>query len=116
MQRGNLIVIEGADGVGKSTLTKALAGRLSDIGFPIQTYAFPGNTRGTLGYLVYRLHHEGSTLGVGEVAPVAIQAMHIAAHLDTIERTIRPMVDSGINIVLDRYWWSAAVYGSVSGV
>jgi len=116
MRRGNLIVIEGADGVGKSTLTKAIASRLGDIGFPIQTYAFPGNVRGTLGYLVYRLHHEGNALDVGEVAPVAIQAMHIAAHLDTIERTIRPMVDSGMNIVLDRYWWSAAVYGSVSGV
>lgn len=115
-KRGNLIVIEGADGVGKSTLTEALASRLSEAGFPSQAHAFPGNAQGTLGYLVHRLHDDGSAFGVGEIAPVAIQAMHIAAHLDAIERVFRPLADSGVNIVLDRYWWSTAVYGSVSGI
>lgn len=69
-----------------------------------------------MGSLVYRLHHENNAYGIDTIAPVAIQAMHIAAHLDAIERVFRPILDSGINIVLDRYWWSTTVYGSLNGI
>ncbi len=113
---GHLIVLEGPDGVGKSTLTAALIERLREVGLVCHAHAFPGNEPGTLGSLVYRLHHEASALGVGAIAPVALQAAHIAAHLDAIERVFRPKVDSGENIVLDRYWWSTAVYGALSGI
>ena len=113
---GHLIVVEGPDGVGKSTLVAALVNRLRDTGVDYHTYAFPGNEPSTLGSLVYRLHHEPQALGVVGLAPVALQTMHIAAHLDAIERVIRPRVRAGENIVLDRYWWSTWVYGTVSGI
>ena len=51
---GSLIVIEGPDGVGKTTLTHALVTRLRHLGFPCHTYAFPGNEPGTLGSLVLK--------------------------------------------------------------
>ena len=89
-KRGNLIVIEGADGVGKSTITAALVDRLRKVGLSSHAHAFPGNAPGTFGSLVYRLHHEGAALGVGKIAPVALQAAHIAAHLDAIERISDP--------------------------
>lgn len=113
---GHLIVLEGPDGVGKTTLAAALVERLRETGLVCHAHAFPGNEPGTLGSLVYRLHHESSALGVGAIAPVALQAAHIAAHLDAIERVFRPKVRSGENIVLDRYWWSTAVYGAISGI
>lgn len=113
---GQLLVLEGPDGVGKSTLAAALADRLREGGLACSVCAFPGNESGTLGSLVYRLHHDGPALGVEEIAPVALQAAHVAAHLDAIEREIRPRLSSGENVVLDRYWWSTVVYGSLSGI
>jgi thymidylate kinase len=112
---GRLIVIEGPDGVGKSTLTATLVDRLCSMGVPSHNYAFPGNQPGTLGSLVYRLHHEAAALGVRSLTPLALQAMHIAAHLDAIERVFRPRLEAGENIVIDRYWWSTWVYGAVGG-
>ncbi len=113
---GYLIVLEGPDGVGKSTLSGALRARLTEVGLPSRAYAFPGNEPGTLGSLVYRLHHEADSVGIRAVSPTAIQTMHIAAHLDAIERVFRPRLEAGETIVLDRYWWSTAVYGAVTGV
>jgi thymidylate kinase len=112
---GNLIVLEGPDGVGKSTLTSALVDRLCEFGIPCHAYAFPGNEPRTLGSLVYRLHHKDEALGVDTIAPIALQAAHIAAHMDAIERVFRPKLESGENIVLDRYWWSTAIYGALGG-
>jgi len=114
-KRGHLIVLEGPDGVGKTKLAEGLIERLRERGISCHRHAFPGDEPGTLGFLVYRLHHDRATLKVDEIAPVALQAAHIAAHLDAIERVIRPKLNSGENIVLDRYWWSTAVYGAVNG-
>ena len=113
---GQLIVVEGPDGVGKSTFTSALVERLREIGVPCQTYAFPGNEPGTLGALVYRLHHAPEALGVSDMAPLPLQTLHVAAHLDAIERVFRLQLSMGENIVLDRYWWSTWVYGAVGGI
>lgn len=113
---GHLIVLEGPDGVGKSTLSQLLVDRLSEAGLVCQSRAFPGNEPGTLGALVYQLHHDADAIGVREITPAALQAAHIAAHLDAIERIVRPAVDAGMNIVLDRYWWSTEVYGVLGGV
>lgn len=113
---GRLIIVEGPDGVGKSTLTALLVGRLRESGYPCQTYAFPGNEPKSLGALVYRLHHDPTALGVDSIRPAALQAMHVAAHLDAIERVFRPRLLAGEQIIVDRYWWSTWVYGVVGGV
>ena len=113
---GSLIVIEGPDGVGKSIISTTVSVRLADYGIPCRMYAFPGNEVGTLGHLVYQLHHEPSALNVKQATPLALQTAHIAAHLDLIERVFQPALKSGTSIVLDRYWWSTFVYGLQSGI
>ncbi len=114
--RGKLIVFEGPDGVGKTTLSERLAQRWQKQGLPALYYAFPGKQAGTLGHLVYRLHHEPQETGVEIVSPVSLQIMHIAAHTDAIERVLRPALLSGTHVVLDRFWWSTWVYGRDAGV
>jgi dTMP kinase len=47
--------------------------------------------------------------------PAALQLLHVAAHLDVIDRQIRPRVAAGEIVLLDRYWWSTWVYGVLSG-
>lgn len=78
--------------------------------------AFPGNEPGSLGKLVYDVHHNPISQGIKDVDPAALQMMHIAAHVDAISRRIRPLLEQGTIVLLDRFWWSTLIYGRVSGV
>jgi len=108
---GHIYVFEGVDDAGKSTLSAAVTARLTEEGVRVALRSFPGRDRGTLGELVYRLHHDSTALGVQSITPTALQLLHVAAHLDAIEREIDPLVRSGAVVLLDRYWWSTWAYG-----
>lgn len=109
--RGRLIVFEGPDRVGKSTLVEQLTIRLRQEGVTCEHLAFPGKEPCTLGHLVYDLHHDKLGLDHKDVNPTSLQVLHIAAHIDAIEGRILPALQAGTWIVLDRYWWSTWVYG-----
>jgi len=113
---GKLIVIEGPDGVGKTTLATEVSRRLNEQGRVCEIVAFPGNKVGTLGKLIYGIHHNPTQYGIDHLSCTAAQALHVAAHLETIEQTILPTLITGGYVVLDRFWWSLWVYGLVSGV
>lgn len=113
---GKLFVLEGPDGVGKSTLTRILTEHLNSTGVPCDYFSFPGREIGTLGRHVYDFHHNPEQFGVESIHPTSMQVLHIAAHVDAVERYILPTLKSGRSIVLDRFWWSTWVYGCVSGV
>ena len=112
---GRLIVIEGPDGVGKSTLSRALTDRLKAFGLACDHISFPGMEAGTLGQLVYEIHHRPTAYGLDKITAIGLQAMHVAAHLDAIEQRILPALRRGRWIVLDRFWWSTWVYGNTAG-
>ena len=109
--RGRLIVFEGPDRVGKSTLVEQLTIRLRKEGVTCEHLAFPGKQPGTLGQLVYDLHHDKLRLDHKDVNSTSLQVLHIAAHIDAIEGRILPALQAGTWIVLDRFWWSTWVYG-----
>lgn len=113
---GRLIVFEGPDGVGKSTLAREVGRVLAETGRSVEVMSFPGNEPGTLGKLVYDVHHEPERFGVGAPSQAARQALHLAAHLDALETKILPKLAQGVWVVLDRFWWSLGVDGTVSGV
>jgi thymidylate kinase len=115
MNPGKLIVFEGPDGVGKTTLATGLAERLSAAGIKCNYFSFPGREGGTLGRLVYDVHHDPNKFGIAGLEPTSLQMLHIAAHVDAIERSIRPLIRSGNHVILDRYWWSTIAYGAVGG-
>jgi thymidylate kinase len=114
--RGKLIVFEGPDAVGKSTLVQYLKTLLEQDQLPNEILSFPGDRPGTIGSLVYGLHHDPGKFGIEEISPIGLQALHIAAHLDAIAQTILPAINSGTWVVLDRFWWSTWVYGRAAGV
>ena len=115
-KRGRLVVFEGPDGVGKSTLSKTLVKSLRKIGVKCEYFSFPGKKKGSIGHLVYKLHHKPSVYGIKSIEKTSVQALHIAAHLDAIERHILPALNEGRWVILDRYWWSTWVYGLVDDI
>ena len=115
-EQGKLVVIEGPDGVGKTAIATEVSRKIIEVGHSCEQVAFPGNKVGTLGKLIYGIHHSPSQYGINDLTPTAAQALHVAAHLDSIEQTILPILRTGRHVVLDRFWWSMWVYGLVSGV
>lgn len=113
---GMVCVFEGPNGVGKTTITAAVRALLASEGYPVLALSFPGRIDGSLGARVYDLHHEPEKLNVRSIVPDALQLLHVAAHVDNVKTHIRPHVESGGIVLLDRYWWSTLVYGRIGGV
>jgi dTMP kinase len=117
VRQGKLIVFEGPDGVGKSRLAQETCGWLRSMGIEVVELSFPGSTENTLGQLVYDLHHHHSgRFHIRTMNPLSLQVLHIAAHIDEIERAVRPAIARGAWVVLNRFWWSTWVYGMLQNV
>ena len=112
-KNGRLIVFEGGDNVGKSTIIKTLVEDLESKGQVVSQLAFPGNQPHTLGKWVYDYHHAPANSKANQTS---LQMLHVAAHIDCIENQIVPFLKDGQLVVLDRFWWSTWVYGIVGGV
>jgi len=115
-ESGKLFVFEGSDSSGKTTLSRAFAEYLKGERVKCDHFAFPGHEHGTIGKLIYELHHDPKAVGVEALTPTSLQILHIAAHVDAIESRILPALKMGRYVVLDRFWWSTWVYGKVGGV
>ncbi|MDA1016749.1 MAG: dTMP kinase [Planctomycetota bacterium] len=109
---GRLIVLEGVDDVGKSTIAVHLANGMKSIN-RANVLAFPGREPGSVGKWVYDLHHDPERQSINQTC---LQLLHVASHIDCIETQIRPLIQSGHDVILDRYWWSTYAYGVAGGV
>jgi thymidylate kinase len=116
LKRGAVFAFEGPDGVGKTTLVSAAEQILKGLSHSVLAVSFPGRAAGTLGAHIYDLHHRPAEHSLRALTPDALQVLHIAAHVDTIQSVIRPHVEGGGIVLLDRYWWSTWVYGLLGGV
>ncbi len=101
---GWFITFEGGEGVGKTTQARLLVGRLEAAGHPALSLREPGGT--PLGdYLREWLKstHEPPT-------PEAELYLFVAARSELVRAVIRPALDAGTTVVLDRYADSTTVY------
>ncbi|MDE6426355.1 MAG: hypothetical protein K2K89_09530, partial [Ruminococcus sp.] len=76
----------------------------------------PGNESRTLGNLVYRIHHHQEQYFNVPINETSLQLLHIASHIDLIQRQLMPLSNSNCIVLLDRFWWSTYVYGLAGGV
>ena len=114
--KGKLFVFEGIDNVGKSTIIAELSKRLKERNIAFSTYSFPGKESGTLGALVYHMHHNQDAYFNKPIDALSLQMLHIAAHIDTIQNRIIPDLRAGKTVLLDRFYWSTYAYGVANGI
>jgi thymidylate kinase len=96
---GKLLIFEGPNSVGKTSLSKRLAEHYTEQGNDCLLLSFPGHIDGTIGSLIYRLHHCPSDVGITSISPSALQIMHVAAHVDAIESQIIPALEKGKTVI-----------------
>jgi dTMP kinase len=97
------VTFEGVDGSGKSTQAALLADWLEAAGRTVLRAREPGKT--TLGESVRDLVLHGD-----EMSPWAEAALFAAARAELVAREIRPALERGEDVVLDRYLDSSVAY------
>lgn len=102
MQQGKMIVIEGLDGAGKSTLSRELAIRLAQI-HPLARYAEPGGT--PLGERLRALIKDPDS----QMLPRS-EALLFAAARAELAAKIRTDLERGTWVLLDRWVPSSIAY------
>ena len=113
---GQLLIFEGPDGTGKTTLSLRLVEWFTSHGQRARYVSSPGRIEGSLGELVYNVHHSPERFGLHGVVPTAKQLLHVAAHIDALQTTIIPALEAGEIVVMDRFWWSTVAYGKIDGM
>lgn len=111
---GKIFVLEGPDDVGKTTLATGVTNKLKNAQKCVYL-SFPGNEPGTIGSLVYDIHHNKQKYGLKSIDATSLQTLHIAAHINCISNVIIPLFNEGYTLILDRYWWSTKIYGGLYG-
>jgi dTMP kinase len=104
MDPGKLITIEGIDGAGKSTLAVGLAETLGERGIAVQLLREPGGVR-----TAERIRELVSDpdLHIGARAEALLYA---AARAQLTEEALRPLLNSGTWVLLDRFVDSSLAY------
>lgn len=110
IKRGKLIVIEGIDGAGKSTQIEMLKNKLD----PKKFYFTREATDGPIGQLLRYTYLPKKR----ECDERIINMLYAADRLDHItnsENGILNYINSGINVISDRYYLSTMAYNSYMG-
>ena len=103
---GYFISFEGGDGVGKSTQIRLLADRLRELGRAVVVSREPGGTPGA-----EAVRHVVLDTGAAEpFGPYLEAILFAAARNDHVEQVIRPALDAGKMVLVDRFMDSTRVY------
>lgn len=102
---GLLITFEGGEGSGKSTQIDRLAAWLEEQGHPVTTAREPGTT--TTGEAVRPILLETAP---DDLVPEAEFALFLAARAQLAAEVIRPALEEGRIVLLDRYGDSSTAY------
>ena len=105
---GKLIVLEGTDGVGRSTQVKMLRNWLEEEGYAVSD---TGLTRSELTAAGLEAAKSGHTLG-----PITMSLFYAADFADRLENQIIPALQAGFVVLSDRYFYSVVARDSLRGI
>lgn len=101
---GRFVVVEGPDGVGKTTLVGRLATRLHNAAVPVESVREPGGTP------VAELARRAALDPELGASPVAELFLILAARADLVAKVLRPALAAGKVVLSDRYDFSTLAY------
>ncbi len=104
------IVMEGLDGSGKTTQAELLVKRLREAGKKAVYLKEP--TNGEWGEKIRKIATEGRA----EVTPEEELRFFINDRAEDVEKNIMPALESGVVVVMDRYYFSNMAYQSALGL
>lgn len=105
---GKFIVFEGIDGAGKSTQAELLEGFLkTTLHKKVHTTSEP--TSSLIGGLI-----RSQIAGDWKTSNECLQLLFSADRLYHLEKEIIPMLEQGIDVISDRYFFSTVAYGGVT--
>jgi dTMP kinase len=102
--RGRLITIEGIDGAGKTTLAAALRDSLQERGVDVRLLREPGGVE--VSERVRELVKDPAV----RIGARAEALLYAAARAQLVEEAVRPLLDSGAWVLLDRFVDSSLAY------
>jgi len=97
-------VIDGPDGSGKTTQAARLAAEFRSRGQTVSVLREPGAT--PAGEAIRDLLLDPDT----DITPLAEMLLYQAARAQIVETVIRPALETGHIVILDRYWYSTVAY------
>ena len=104
------ISLEGLDGSGKTTLAKRLVERLQKLGHLVIECRDPGGT--ALGLKLRELILNATDIPISNLAQALI---FMASRAEMVEQVIRPALDAGFIVIVDRFIDSTVVYQGHAG-
>jgi dTMP kinase len=104
VSRGRLITIEGLDGAGKSTLALGLNSALGERGIRVELLREPGGV--PLSERIRALVMDPAFT----VDPRAEALLYAAARAQLVRERLRPALDAGVMVLLDRFVDSSLAY------
>jgi len=103
-----LVVFEGSDGCGKSSYARRVAEILTNKGKDVILTKVPGGTR--LGEKVRNLLFH-SDVNTTTMAPGVRTSLFMADFIQAQHEIIKPALDKGAIVIVDRWWYSELMYG-----
>ena len=98
------LVVEGVDGSGKSTVIEELRRVLEGRGVELDVFREPGSTKLGEGLRGLLLHLDSP------LHPWAEAALFTAARAQLVSEQIKPALEAGRSVLLDRYYYSTLAY------
>jgi dTMP kinase len=105
---GLLLVLEGGEGVGKTTQWQRLATRLTEAGLEVLALREPGGTPS--GDRIRTLLLDPAS----ELSPTTESLLFAASRAELVAQAVRPALARGVIVLLDRYLLSTYVYQGVA--
>ncbi len=107
VKEGRIYVIEGPDGSGKTTMVGHLVERLSSVGIPFESIALPNKDSSM--YDQIRLALKKSYVIIDQLQRYMLYNMD-----DCFSKIIIPKIQTGMNIILDRWAVSTIIYNMIN--
>ncbi len=108
--KGRFITLEGGEGVGKSTQSRALADSIAERGYRALLSREPGGSAGA-----EAIRDLLMTGGADRWSARSEALLFAAARADHVERTIRPALERGEWVICDRFIDSSRAYQGGAG-